>query len=141
MLKTRPLKMVLKLNFSDGCGCQFTSINFPINFQASRDSINQDKSIVIQKLRDMSIQDQSCGQFSMVERKILPGLQKEITIYAVATNIVGYGAFPTSSGLSEVNLQGKEERRKVNYGSNGYFVPKHEILNAAEGPTKKLKVC
>ncbi|KAF5948525.1 hypothetical protein HYC85_014482 [Camellia sinensis] len=61
-LKTRPLKVVLKLNFSDGCGCQCISIECPVNFQAQLDSLNHDKNVVIQKLRDAAIQDQCCGQ-------------------------------------------------------------------------------
>lgn len=40
MLKSRPLKMVLKINFSDGCGCQFVSIDFPINFQVNMRTLN-----------------------------------------------------------------------------------------------------
>ncbi|KAA8526626.1 hypothetical protein F0562_008171 [Nyssa sinensis] len=113
ILKTRPLKMVVKLNFSDGCGCQSTSIEFPVNFEAPpTESIKQDKNVVIQKLRETAIQDQCCGQFSIVEKKILSVPKKEITVYAIATNIVRYSGFDASSGLSEVKLGSKEREKR-----------------------------
>lgn len=117
-LKSRPLKMVVRLNFSDGCGCQFSSIDFPVDFQASMDIINQDKNIVIQRLRDMAIQDQCCGQLSLVERKTLSSSverktlsapRKESTVYAVATNITHYDGF--SSGSSECSGFCNEDER------------------------------
>ncbi|XP_059661263.1 NAD-dependent protein deacetylase SRT1-like isoform X2 [Cornus florida] len=140
MLKTRSLKIILKLNFSDGCGCQSTSIEFPVNFLApTTESFNQDKDDVIQKLRDTAVRDQCCGQFSVVERKIIPSTRKEISVYAIATNIVGYSGFFAGSKLSEADLESKREIKEVNLESNGDLVKRHEDVNYTEVPMKKLK--
>ncbi|CAL5403327.1 unnamed protein product [Camellia sinensis] len=124
-LKTRPLKVVLKLNFSDGCGCQCISIECPVNFQAQLDSLNHDKNVVIQKLKDAAIQDQCCGQVSVVERKICSYPKKETTVHAIATNLIGYGGSLPSSQLP---LESKYNLAK-----------RHQDMNATEVPMKKLK--
>ncbi|CAL5342276.1 unnamed protein product [Camellia sinensis] len=74
---------------------------------AQLDSLNHDKNVVIQKLRDAAIQDQCCGQVSVVERKICSYPKKETTVYAIATNLIGYGGSLPSSQLpleSKYNL-------------------------------------
>ncbi|GMP66530.1 hypothetical protein CsSME_00026853 [Camellia sinensis var. sinensis] len=124
-LKTRPLKVVLKLNFSDGCGCQCISIECPVNFQAQLDSLNHDKNVVIQKLKDAAIQDQCCGQVSVVERKICSYPKKETTVHAIATSLIGYGGSLPSSQLP---LESKYNLAK-----------RHQDMNATEVPMKKLK--
>ncbi|XAR68250.1 hypothetical protein NMG60_11003319 [Bertholletia excelsa] len=135
-LKTRPLKVALKLNFSDGCGCQYTSIEFPVNFQGretdaeaqKQEMANINKTLVIQNLRDTAVQDQSCGQFSVVER-VNHSFQKEITTYAVVTKVVAYSDTLASTELSEVNLD-----------SECKFAKRQEDVNATDVPVKKLKV-
>ncbi|XP_057460315.1 NAD-dependent protein deacetylase SRT1-like isoform X2 [Actinidia eriantha] len=128
VLKTRPLKVVLKVNFSDGCGCQCTRIEFPVNFQAPLDNFNQDKNAAARTLKERAIQDQCCGQFSVVERQIHSYPKKDITIYAVATNIVQYGGSFPSSQLSEAHLESKYNLAK-----------RLGDMNAAKVPTKKRK--
>ncbi|CAL5342277.1 unnamed protein product [Camellia sinensis] len=124
-LKTRPLKVVLKLNFSDGCGCQCISIECPVNFQAQLDSLNHDKNVVIQKLKDAAIQDQCCGQVSVVERKICSYPKKETTVHAIATSLIGYGGSLPSSQLP--------------HESKYNLAKRHQDMNATEVPMKKLK--
>ncbi|THF98887.1 hypothetical protein TEA_022094 [Camellia sinensis var. sinensis] len=102
-----------------GCGA-------PVHYHlAQLDSLNHDKNVVIQKLRDAAIQDQCCGQVSVVERKICSYPKKETTVYAIATNLIGYGGSLPSSQLP---LESKYNLAK-----------KHEGMNATEVPMKKLK--
>lgn len=129
MVRTRPFKMLLKLNFSDGCGCQCTTVDFPVNFLAKKDNINHEKDVVIQKLRDAAIQDECCGQVSVVERTTVSSPRKETTVYAVATNIVEYTGFLVGSRSSEVGCE-----------SNGNTVKRqNDEVNGIEKPLKKLK--
>ena len=53
--------------------------------QAPLDNFNQDKNAAAQTLRERAIQDQCCGQSSVVERQIHSYPKKETTIFAVAT--------------------------------------------------------
>nr|XP_043628763.1 NAD-dependent protein deacetylase SRT1-like [Erigeron canadensis] len=117
-LKTRPLHMVLWVNFIEGCGCQFTSIDFPVNFEASEDDIIQDKDIVIQQLRDQANEGQYCGQSSIVDRKVLLDSGKTISTYAVATNIAQYNGLPSkTSDISGFYNKVSGERKKVDLDS------------------------
>uniref|UniRef100_A0A2N9EJP5 Uncharacterized protein n=1 Tax=Fagus sylvatica TaxID=28930 RepID=A0A2N9EJP5_FAGSY len=100
-VSTRSFKLSLKINFSDGCGCQCTSVEFPVNFQVLADSIKHDKDVVVQKLRKTAIQDQCCGQISLVEKKNHVPPTKEVAVYAIATDFVEYYSFLASTGLSE----------------------------------------
>ncbi|KAI8009076.1 NAD-dependent protein deacetylase SRT1 [Camellia lanceoleosa] len=98
---------------------------FIISVEAQLDSLNHDKNVVIQKLRDVAIQDQCCGQVSVVERKICSYPKKETTVYAIATNLIGYGGSLPSSQLP---LESKYNLAK-----------RHQDMNATEVPMKKLK--
>ncbi|KAH7859458.1 hypothetical protein Vadar_001314 [Vaccinium darrowii] len=129
-LKTRPLKVFLKLNFSDGCGCQCTNIEFPITFRAPSGDFYQDKNTVTRALRDTAIQDKSCGQFLVVEKRIQSNPKREMTVYAVATNIVGYDGSLSSSPLTEVLSESKCNLLKR----------EEDDMNAAEVPVKKRKI-
>ncbi|KAK9077410.1 hypothetical protein SSX86_005747 [Deinandra increscens subsp. villosa] len=114
-LKSRPLHMVLWVNFSEGCGCRFISIDYPIDFETSTDDISQDKNIVIQQLREKANEDQHCGQSSIIDRKFIPESGKTISTYAVATNIVQYnGVSPSkTSDVSELTEKVNGDREKV----------------------------
>lgn len=57
--------------------------------------------MVVQKLRHAAIKNQSSGQSLVVERKHVFSPRKTISVYAVATNIVGYCSFLASSRLPE----------------------------------------
>ncbi|KAL3510070.1 hypothetical protein ACH5RR_029471 [Cinchona calisaya] len=122
ILKSRPLQILLKINFTDGCGCQFVSIDFPVNFQVSTESVSQEKSVVIQKLKDVAVQDQCCGQFSVISRKILSSQKKEISTYAIVTNIVRYNGLAPTTEFPVVNRVGKNAKEKVNTKSDGCWI-------------------
>ncbi|KAI8552196.1 hypothetical protein RHMOL_Rhmol06G0247200 [Rhododendron molle] len=128
-LKTSPLKVFLKLNFSDGCGCQCTNIEVPINFRASLDNFNQDKNTVTRKLRDTAIQDQRCGQSLVVEKRIQSNPKREMTVYAVATNMVSYDGSLSSPHLSEARTESKYNLLKM-----------QDDMIAAEVLVKKQKI-
>ncbi|KAF7141929.1 hypothetical protein RHSIM_Rhsim06G0177100 [Rhododendron simsii] len=128
-LKTTPLKVCLKLNFSDGCGCLCTNIEVPINFRASLDNFNQDKNTVTRKLRDTAIQDQRCGQFLVVEKRIQSNPKREMTVYAVATNMVRYDGSLSSSHFSEARPESKYNLLKM-----------QDDMIATEVPVKKQKI-
>lgn len=106
--------------------------------QVPTDSVNQDKNVMIENLRDTAIQEKCCGQFSLVERKFISDPKKEITVYAVATNIVMYNVFLENLGLSKTNLEGKRLRKEANLDSKGKL-KWHEDLKAKQVPLKKLK--
>lgn len=89
----RSFGILLKLNLSDGCGCSYASIDFPVDFQAPILDINYGKDIVVQKLKETAIRDNCCGQLSLVEIKSLSQPKGEIATFAVATNIIGYNNF------------------------------------------------
>lgn len=130
-VSTRPFKLSLKINFSDGCGCQCTSVEFPVNFQVLADSIKHDKDVVVQKLRKTAIQDQCCGQISLVEKKNHVPPTKEVAVYAIATDFVEYYSFSASTGLSEDIPK-----------SNGNIMRRHkDNMSSTEMPLKKLKCC
>ena len=97
--------------------------------QVVTDNINHDKDVVVQKLRNTAVEDESCGQVLVVEREKTIAPKKETTIYAIATNIVWYivwySGLLACSGLSEVN---------------GNMARKHADVNDTEKPLKKLKM-
>ncbi|XP_057949154.1 NAD-dependent protein deacetylase SRT1 isoform X2 [Malania oleifera] len=93
-VKTKPLEMVLRLNFSDGCACKCTQIRIPVNFKVFTSSLNHDKDAIFQELRDAAIQDPCCGQNAVVERKAILAPRSEVTVYATVTNIVWYSKPP-----------------------------------------------
>lgn len=103
--------------------------------QGSTDSVSEDKDKVIQKLKDLAIQDQCCGQFSVIERKIIPGQKKEMSTYALVTNVVRYGGFEPIAKLV-VNRVGKRQKEKVDLRSNDCWMMTCE----GEETMKKLRV-
>ncbi|KAJ0986868.1 hypothetical protein J5N97_005224 [Dioscorea zingiberensis] len=80
--------MALKFNFSDGCGCSSTMIEWPVDFQVKKESFTFDKNNVLQELMDIANKESQCGQHAIIERKVLP--RSEITIDAIVTNLVKY---------------------------------------------------
>uniref|UniRef100_A0A5B7A865 NAD-dependent protein deacetylase SRT1 n=2 Tax=Davidia involucrata TaxID=16924 RepID=A0A5B7A865_DAVIN len=122
---TRPFDILLKLNFSDGCGCLCTQIKIPIDFMVSTDCIKHDKDAIIQKLRDRAIQDPCCGQNAVIERKATVSPKSEVTVYAIVTTIVGYGK--TSKAFEVAPL------------SNGTLKRRNEGINGIETPRKRRR--
>ncbi|KAH7576607.1 hypothetical protein JRO89_XS01G0117000 [Xanthoceras sorbifolium] len=79
-------------------------LEFPVNFEERADSISHDKDAVIQQLRDAAIENQCCGQSSLVERKQTHSTspEKEVSVFAVSTNLVRYDSLLVErSGLSD----------------------------------------
>ncbi|PWA79991.1 sirtuin family, DHS-like NAD/FAD-binding domain protein [Artemisia annua] len=132
-LKSRPLQMVLLVNFSEGCGCRSISIDLPIDFEGSADDISQDKNFVIQQLRDKANEDQCCGQSSLVDRKVMSDCGKTISTYAVATNIIQYDVSQLTEKVSgdPEKVSGDPEKVKLD---NGMDVSTDSV------PAKKLRV-
>ncbi|KAF8409742.1 hypothetical protein HHK36_005821 [Tetracentron sinense] len=129
MVRTRPFKMVLKLNFSDGCGCPCTRIEFPVDFEVSADSFSSDKDAVFQKLRDTAIKDSCCGQYALVERNTLLDPKSEASVYAISTNIVWHSSLVATSKAFKVIPE-----------SNGNMVKRHnECVNDIGTSPKRSK--
>uniref|UniRef100_A0A164ZUN6 NAD-dependent protein deacetylase SRT1 n=1 Tax=Daucus carota subsp. sativus TaxID=79200 RepID=A0A164ZUN6_DAUCS len=141
LIRSRPVKVVLKLNLSDGCACRFTTVELLVDFEATTDYFTQDKNVVFENLRDTAIQSECCGQLSVVEKKMLPAPKKESMTYAVVTNITEYTGVSTSSPLFKVNCKGKRGSRKKLSGDGKVVVKKHEDLISAETPFKKVRAC
>ncbi|KAK4278292.1 hypothetical protein QN277_016157 [Acacia crassicarpa] len=125
-IPSKAFEMVLKLNFSDGCGCSSVEIDVPVDFQASTDCFNFNKDVVLQKLRDKAIGESKCGQTAVVERKTILTPKSDITVHAIVTNVIEYSqtckAFPDfltngdlKGSLSSIN--GTKSSRKRSKGS------------------------
>lgn len=83
--------------------------------QVEADSISHDKDIVIENL----IQSQCCGQISIVERKNLLDPKKEVTVFAVATNVIWYGGLPVSSRYTLETNGNLVRKQNENIGCSG----------------------
>ncbi|KAI6688711.1 hypothetical protein NL676_025539 [Syzygium grande] len=86
--RTKVFEMVLKINFSDGCGCLCSQINIPFDPRVSTDCSTPDKDAILQKLRDTAIQGRCCGQNAIIGKKIKLAPNGETTTFAIVTNIV-----------------------------------------------------
>ncbi|WMV39991.1 hypothetical protein MTR67_033376 [Solanum verrucosum] len=107
---TNPFNIMMKLNFSDGCKCSSAEITIPIDFKISADVFKDDKDSILQNLRESALTDPSCGQTSVIEKKVIMVPKSEVIVHAIVTNIV---KFDRSNG----DL------------SNGSFKRKYECLN------------
>ncbi|KAF9589287.1 hypothetical protein IFM89_022357 [Coptis chinensis] len=92
-----PFKLLVKLNFGDGCGCPCASIEFPVNFEVLTNSFKTDKGAVLQNLRDTAIQDLCCGQHAVVERKTILAPRSDVAVCAIVTNIIEYDSIVLNS--------------------------------------------
>ncbi|RVW50185.1 NAD-dependent protein deacetylase SRT1 [Vitis vinifera] len=98
-VKTKIFEVLLKLNFSDGCGCLSSQIKVPIDFKVSTDCFNYDKDAILQKLRDTATGDPCCGRHEVIEKKPIPDPRSEATVYAIVTNVLQYNkTAPESNG-------------------------------------------
>uniref|UniRef100_A0A0D9W317 NAD-dependent protein deacetylase SRT1 n=1 Tax=Leersia perrieri TaxID=77586 RepID=A0A0D9W317_9ORYZ len=84
----RSFVMLLTLNFSDGCGCSSSSIEWPVDFLKQNGSFVRDRSLVLQGLQHAAQQQSRAGQEAILEREGLP--RAETSIHALVTNIVRY---------------------------------------------------
>lgn len=112
-MRSRVFQILLKLNFSDGCGCLYTQIIIPVNFNVSVDNFKHDKEAVIQELIDASVQDACSGQNAIVERKAILDPKGEVTVHAILTNIVTYSS-KTSESTPVCNGDMERQNESVN---------------------------
>ncbi|KAG1327444.1 NAD-dependent protein deacetylase SRT1 [Cocos nucifera] len=99
-LRKRPFKMLLTFNFSEGCSFPCTTIEWPINFQVTKDNLVRDKNEVLRELRDVANMESHCGQLAVLEREVNP--RSEVTIYAIVTNIGRYNGPEEANGVLEI---------------------------------------
>ncbi|KAE9458352.1 hypothetical protein C3L33_09748, partial [Rhododendron williamsianum] len=113
---TKPFNIILKLNFSDGCGCSCTHIRIPVDFEVSVECCNHDKNSILRKLRRKAIQDLCCGQNAVIERKGIKTPKSEVTVYAIVTNMIVYDK--TSKPCGAISLS-NGSRKRQNEGVGG----------------------
>ncbi|MED6147180.1 hypothetical protein PIB30_041682 [Stylosanthes scabra] len=99
----KTFEMVLKLNFSDGCGCSSIEIDVPVDFKASTDCFNFDKDFIFQKLREKAVVESKCGQNDVIERKTILTPRSNVTTYAIATILVHHSKTTKSPPNSRSN--------------------------------------
>ncbi|GKV19361.1 hypothetical protein SLEP1_g29637 [Rubroshorea leprosula] len=103
--RTETFKIFLKLNFSDGCGCLYTQITTPFDFEASSECFKHDKDVIFQKLRDMAVQGSCSGQTEVIERKATLSPKTEITVHAIVTNVKAFDYHSSNGDVKAVKLQ------------------------------------
>ncbi|XP_031280088.1 NAD-dependent protein deacetylase SRT1-like [Pistacia vera] len=114
-ITTEVFDIMLKLNFSDGCGCQCTQITIPFDFKVSAKSFEPDKEEIFQKLSEAAVEEFRCGQNSLIERKVFSSPKSEATVYAIVTNIKGFESHPLSNSdlkWQKGSVNGIETSRK-----------------------------
>lgn len=112
-----PFDVILKVNFSEGCGCASSRIKIPIDFNASKDTLKRDKDHVFRKLKSKAIKGSCCGHNSVLERNMMIAPKSEIIVRAIVTNIRWYdektvktaGAGSLSNGSLKRRKEGKSE--------------------------------
>lgn len=111
-------EILLKLNFSDGCGCPSIQINVPVNFKVSSDCFNLDKESAIQNLKERAIQDLCCGQNALIERKVILEPKTEVANHALVTNIKAFNSDSWSNGdvKHPRGVNGTKTSRKRSFG-------------------------
>uniref|UniRef100_A0A0A9CN44 Uncharacterized protein n=1 Tax=Arundo donax TaxID=35708 RepID=A0A0A9CN44_ARUDO len=119
----RPFFMLLTLNFSDGCGCSSSSVEWPVDFQKQKDSFARDRSLAQAELQ-CAAEHQSCvGQQEILQRESLE--RSETSIHAIVTNIVRYDTEDKDNGM--------------NHSSNNPAKRHMEDTGCNPAPPKKLK--
>ncbi|TVU13363.1 hypothetical protein EJB05_40415 [Eragrostis curvula] len=126
----RPFVMLLTLNFSDGCGCSCSSIEWPVDFQKQKDSFVRDKTLVLRELQCAAEQQSCAGQQEILERECLP--KAETSTHAIVTNIVRYA--------TEDGKVAPPKDNGVNHGSSSPTKRHMEDTSGSNlAPPKKLK--
>lgn len=93
------------------------------------------KEMVVQKLKDVAVEEQCCGQVLVIDRKSIPGEKRETSTYAVATSLVRYDG-SEQAGKGILNHDCKRAKKEVNFNCNGCLMAGHE----GKGSLKKLRV-
>ncbi|XP_050220215.1 NAD-dependent protein deacetylase SRT1 [Mercurialis annua] len=112
---TETFDIFVKLHLIDGCGCLYTEIKIPFSFEVLNGCIDLEKDTVMQNLREQAIQDFSCGQNAVIERKTSAAPKSEVTVHAIVTNIKAYEPDGLSNGDIKTlmgNSNGVETSRK-----------------------------
>ncbi|XP_022753038.1 NAD-dependent protein deacetylase SRT1-like isoform X2 [Durio zibethinus] len=117
-VRTETFEIFLNLKFSDGCGCLSTQIKIPFNFQASNEGFKLDKNATFEKMRDAAIQDSSCGQNAVVERRTVLVPKSEITVHAIITNVKAFDCHSNNGDVKprKEGMNGSETTRKRSKG-------------------------
>ncbi|BAT88490.1 hypothetical protein VIGAN_05199800 [Vigna angularis var. angularis] len=113
----KAFEMVLKLNFSDGCGCSSLEIDVPVDFKVSTDCFVFDKDYIFQKLRDKAVLESRCGQNGVIERKTILTARSDVTTYAIVTNVVQYSK--TCKAALDSLSNGDLKKRKASVTGTG----------------------
>ena len=82
----------------------------------------------------MAIQAQSCGQIVEVERNVL-SIEKTVSLYSVAINIVRYKSLSVSRLLPPTNVKNRKVNKEVDMKNDQWWMMKNED----GGSLKKLK--
>uniref|UniRef100_A0A1D1Z5L9 NAD-dependent protein deacetylase SRT1 n=1 Tax=Anthurium amnicola TaxID=1678845 RepID=A0A1D1Z5L9_9ARAE len=109
--KTKPFKMMLKFNLSEGCGCPCIVIEWPVDFQALADSVKHNKDVILQNLWDTAVEDSCCGQHAIIERRVL--VRSDVWVHAIVTNILQHG-IPEKRKVSDAIKRGSGNTMKRN---------------------------
>ncbi|CAN6479793.1 unnamed protein product [Victoria cruziana] len=89
-IRSRAFKMVLQLNFVEGCGHSYIKMEKTVNFLESPQGYSNERNSVLQQLKDAAFQDSHCGQHAMVERKFSSKPSAEINTHAIVTSMLRY---------------------------------------------------
>ncbi|KAL6851481.1 hypothetical protein ACP4OV_020414 [Aristida adscensionis] len=135
----RPFVMLLTLNFSDGCGCLRSSIEWPVDFLKQKGSFVRDRSLVLRDMHSAAEQQSCAGQQEILERESLP--RAESSVHAIVTNIIRYDTqdhkvVPTRGNGMHGSSSNPTKRHMKSSGHNSarpkklkYFFLKEEKLN------------
>ncbi|KAG2333194.1 hypothetical protein Bca52824_004374 [Brassica carinata] len=87
--ETETFDIFLTINYSDGCDCLPTKITIPFKYEVSREEHEEaiDKEAVLQSLREKAVEESSCGQSGVVERRVVSEPRSETIVYATVTNV------------------------------------------------------
>ncbi|KAF3776317.1 NAD-dependent protein deacetylase [Nymphaea thermarum] len=104
-VKSRSFKMVIQLNFVEGCVCSSTKIERTVNFLDSVKSYSCEKSSIFQQLRDAALQGLDCGKHAILEKKKSSNPSTETTLHAIVTSLLRYDEpqMLRQSGVPESN--------------------------------------
>ncbi|ESQ42870.1 hypothetical protein EUTSA_v10013461mg [Eutrema salsugineum] len=87
--RTETFDIFLTVNYSGGCDCLSTKLNIPFEFEVSTEEHGEiiDKEAVLRSLRERAVEESSCGQSGVVERRVVCEPRSEAVVYATVTNL------------------------------------------------------
>jgi mono-ADP-ribosyltransferase sirtuin 6 len=105
-----------KVNYSDGCDCVSTQLSLPFEFKISTEEHVEiiDKEAVLQSLREKAVEESSCGQSGVVERRVVSEPRSEAVVYATVTSLRTYHSQQSllANGDLKWKLEGSGTSRK-----------------------------